>query len=76
MLESAQQLKKIDSDYYVISHQWFRVAYTFLCSLLKTNLQIFPTKTLHGNPITDYQQKKKKKRKRKKKNRNIFASIY
>ena len=33
MLELAQQLKKIDSDYYVTSYQWLRVAYTILCNL-------------------------------------------
>ena len=53
MLESAQELKKIDSDYYVISHQRFRVTYIILCNLQNTSSKIFPTKTPHGNPITD-----------------------
>ena len=43
-----------------------------LCNLQNTNSQIFPTKTPHGNPITDYQQKKKER----KKFQNFFASIY
>ena len=30
MLESAQQTKKIDLNYYVINHQWFRVTYVIL----------------------------------------------
>ena len=32
MLESAQQTKKIDLNYYVINHQWFRVPYIILCN--------------------------------------------
>ena len=54
MLESAQELKKIDSDYYVINHHWFRVAYIIFCNLQNANSQILPTKTPPGNPITDY----------------------
>ena len=65
MLESAQQLKKINSGYHVISHQWFRVAYFVLCNLWNTNLQIFATETPHGNPITDYQQQQQQKKKSK-----------
>ena len=60
MLESAQKFKKIDSDYYVISHQLFRVAYIILRNLQNTTLQIFPTKISYGNPVNDYQQKKEK----------------
>ena len=60
MLESAQKFKKIDSDYYVISHQLFRVAYIILRNLQNTTLQIFPTKIPYGNPVNDYQQKKEK----------------
>ena len=66
MLESAQQIKKINSDYYVISHLWFRAAFIILCNLQNTNSQIFPTKAPPGNPITDYQQQKK----------SIFPIIY
>ena len=54
MLELAQQIKKIDLDYYVINHQRFRAAYTIFCNLQKTNSQILPTKTPPGIPITDY----------------------
>ena len=61
MSELGQELKKIDSDYYVISHRWFTVVYFVFCNLQNTNSQIFSTKTADGNPITDYQQKKKEK---------------
>ena len=54
MFELAQQIKKIDLDYYVISHQSFRVAYIILCNLQNTNSQILLTKTPPGNPTTDY----------------------
>ena len=54
MLESAQQLKKNDSDYYVISHQQLKVAYVLLCNSQNADSQIFPTKATTGNPITDY----------------------
>ena len=55
MPESAQQFKNTDSDYYVISHQWFRVVYIIWCNSHK----IPP-----GKPITDYQQQEKKKEKK------------
>ena len=54
MLESAQQIKKIDLDDYVFNHQWFRVTYIILHNLPNTNSTILPTKTPPGNPITDY----------------------
>ena len=54
MLESTQQLKKIDLDYYVINHQWFRVAYIILCNLQDTNSQTLSTKILPANPMADY----------------------
>ena len=54
MLESVQQIKKIDLDYYVFNHQWFRVAYIILSNIQNTNLHILPTKTPPVNPITDY----------------------
>ena len=54
MLESEQQVKKIDLEYFVINHQWFRVAYIILCNLQNTNSQILPTKKPPGNRITDY----------------------
>ena len=54
MLESEQQVKKIDLEYFVINHQWFRVAYIVLCNLRNTNSQILPTKKPPGNRITDY----------------------
>ena len=34
MLESAQQIKKIDLDYYVIKYHWFRVA----CVISRTQI--------------------------------------
>ena len=43
MLESAQQTNKIDLNYYVINHQWFKVAYIILCNLQNTYLQILST---------------------------------
>ena len=54
MLELAQQTKKIDLNYHVINHQWFRVAYIILCNLQNTNSQILPVKAPPGNLITDY----------------------
>ena len=33
MLETTKQIKKIDLDYYVINHEWFRVAYIILFDL-------------------------------------------
>ena len=33
MLESAQQIKKIDFDYYIVNQQGFRVTYIILCNL-------------------------------------------
>ena len=54
MLEPAQQIKKIDLDYYVTNRQWFRVAYIILCNFQNTNLQFLPTNTPPGNSITDY----------------------
>ena len=38
------------------------------CVICRTYSQIFPTKAPHGNPITDYKQKK-----RKKKNSKLFC---
>ena len=66
MLDSAQQIKKIDLDDYVFNHQWFRVTNIILHNLQNTNLMISPTKTAPGNSIIDYQQKEKEKAKRKK----------
>ena len=54
MLESEQQVKKIDLEYFVINHQWFRVTYIILCNLQNTNSQILPAKKPPGNCITDY----------------------
>ena len=68
MMESAQQLKKIDSGYYLISHQWFRVVYTILCNLQNTNSQIY--KDISWQPYHWLSTKKEEK------NENIFASIY
>ena len=53
MLESAKQIKKINLDYYVINHQWFRVALIIFCNLHNTNLQILSIEKPLGNPITD-----------------------
>ena len=66
MLDSAQQIKKIDLDNYVFNHQWFRVTNIILHNLQNTNLMISSTKTAPGNSINDYQQKEKEKAKRKK----------
>ena len=54
MIESAQQIKKIDLDDYVFNHQWFRGTYIILRNLQNTNSMILPTKTPPGSPITDY----------------------
>ena len=54
MLESAQQTKKINLNYYIINQQKFRAAFIILCNLQNTNLQILSTKTTSGNLITDY----------------------
>ena len=59
MLESAQQFKKIDSDYYVTSHQLFGVIYIILCNLQNTNMGIMVTLSL----IINKQKKKKKEKK-------------
>ena len=65
MLDSAQQIKKIDLDDYVFNHQRFRVTNIVLQNLENTNLMISPTKTAPGSSIIDYQQKEKEKAKRK-----------
>ena len=75
MLESAQQIKKIDLDDYVFNHQWFRVTNIILHNLQNTNLMISPTKTPPGNPITDYQQRKKEKEKRKKNSKHFCKHL-
>ena len=61
MMESAQQLEKIDSGYYLISHQWFRVVYTILCNLQNTNSQIY--KDISWQPYHWLSTKKEKKMK-------------
>ena len=66
MLDSAQQIKKIDLDRYVFNHQLFKVTNIILHNSQNTNLMISPTKTAPGNSTTDYQQKEKEKEKRKK----------
>ena len=43
MLESTQQIKKIDLDYFVINHQW-----------QNTTSQTWPTRIVPANPITDH----------------------
>ena len=74
MLESAQQIKKIDLDYYVFNYQWFRVTNIVLDNFQKTNSMILPPKAPPVNPITDYQQKQKTKEKIKiKKNSKHFC---
>ena len=73
MLESAQQTKKIDLNYYVINHQWFMVTSVILCNLKSKNWVIFPTKTPPGYLV---KINKKKKDVKKKKIQNIFASMY
>ena len=67
MLESAQQIKKIDLDYHAINNQWFRVAHVILCNFRNTNLQILPKKTPPGNPSLIINKKSKKKKKEKEK---------
>ena len=74
MLESAQQTKKIDLNYYAINHQWFRVTYIILSNLQNKNWLILPTKTLLATLWK--LAKKKKKEVKKKKIQNIFASMY
>ena len=68
MLESAQQIKKINSDNYVFDHQWFRVT-----NIRVTNFMISPTKTPPDNPIIDYQPKKKRKEKKRNKKSKHFC---
>ena len=58
MLQSVQQTKKFDLNYYVINHQRFKKAYIFLPNLQNTNLQVMPTKTPLANLIADYLQKR------------------
>ena len=67
MLESAQQIKKIELDDYVFDHQWFRVTNIVLHNLQNTNSTILPTKTPPGNPTNDQWLSTKKKLKKKKK---------
>ena len=59
-MESAQQLKKIDSGYYliVISDLGWFISFCVICRTQTRR----STKTSHGNPH-DYQQKKEKKMK-------------
>ena len=76
MLESAQQIKKIDLDYYVINHQWFRVAYIILCNLQNTNSQILPTKRLPGNWSLTKKKGKEKKGKKFRKKETFKESKY
>ena len=66
----------INSDYYLISHHWFSVAYIILLNFQNTNSQIFPTKTTHGNPITNYQQKKRKRKKKFEANLQAFTGNF
>ena len=73
MLESAQQTRKIDLNYYVINHQWFRVTYIILCNLQNKNWLILPTETPPGYLV---KVGKKKKEVKKKKIQKIFASMY
>ena len=60
MLELAQQTKKINLDYYVINHQWFRMTYVILYNLQSTNSEILLTKASSGNLINDCEQKKER----------------
>ena len=54
MLESTQQIKKIDFDGYVFNHQLFRVTYIILRNLQNINSMILPIKAPPANPFTDY----------------------
>ena len=54
MLESAQQTKKIDLNYYVINHRFFSVDYIIFCIFQNKNSQTLPTMAPPGNLITYY----------------------
>ena len=71
MLESAQQTKKIDLNYYAINHQWFRVTYIILSNLQNKNWLILPTKTPPGYLVKI--SKKKKERSKEKKDSKHFC---
>ena len=64
MLESAQQTKKIDLNYYVINHQWFMVTSVILRNLKSKNWLIFPTKTPPGYLVKINKKKKEVKKKK------------
>ena len=79
MLESAEQIKKIDLVDYVFNHQWFKVVTSVvLRKLQNTNSTILPTKTPPGNPTNDQwlSTKKKKKKKEKEKKLNTFLQAF
>ena len=74
MVESAQQLKKPNSYYYSISHQWFRVAYIIFVLFAEHKFADISYKGTSCQPFHWISTKKKKKKE--KNNQNIFASIY
>ena len=68
MLESAQQIKKTNVNYYAINHQWFNCGYIFFCVICRTqNCRSYPQK--HAK-IVNKKKKKKRKKERKKERKN------
>ena len=65
MLESAQQTKKVDLNYYIINHQWFRVAY-IICVICKTHIRKSCLQRQHVATLSLIINKKRKKERIKK----------
>lgn len=58
MLESSQQTKRSDLNYYIVNCQCFMVGYIVSCNFQNTNLQVFPTNPIPGKLINHCKHKK------------------
>ena len=74
MLESAQQTKKVDLNYYIINHQWFRVAY-IICVICKTQIRKSCLQRQHVATLSLIINKKKKKERKNKKDSKHFSKL-
>ena len=76
MLDSAQQIKKIDLDDYVFNHQGFRVTNITLHNLQNTNLMISPIKTAPAQvTLSMIINKRKKKKQKEKKSKHVCKPL-